>query len=73
MTARTGTWGALLLADPSPCLRWLVLRELLGRQDDDPEMRGLAGLREDDPLIADLMRLQNAEGSWRGIDVGRTS
>ena len=31
------TWIPLLLADPSPCLRWLVLRELLGKPDDDPK------------------------------------
>jgi hypothetical protein len=73
MTARAGTWVVLLLADPSPCLRWLVLRELLGRQDDDPETCELAGFRDHDPLIADLMRLQNADGSWRGVDIGRTS
>ncbi len=73
MIERNGTWVALVLADPSPCLRWLVLRELLDRKDDDPEVRELAGLRADDALIADLMRLQREDGSWRGIDVGRAS
>ena len=53
------TWAALLLADPSPSLRSLVLRELLGLPEDDPEVRELAALREDEPLIADLL----ADGS----------
>ena len=35
------TWAALLLADPSPCLRRLVLVELLGRAPDDPEVQEL--------------------------------
>ena len=39
------TWAALLLADPSPCLRRLVLRDLLGRQADDPEVRELGPAR----------------------------
>ena len=46
------TWLPLLLADPSPCLRWLVHRELLGRPGDDPEVRELVDLREADPLVA---------------------
>ncbi len=36
------TWAALLLADPSPCLRWLALRDILGRPEDDAEMHELA-------------------------------
>jgi hypothetical protein len=35
------TWAALLLADPSPCLRQLVLRELLYRPEGDPEVSEL--------------------------------
>jgi hypothetical protein len=60
------TWAPLLLADPSPCLRWLVLREVLGRPDDDPEVRELAALREADPLVAGLLEQQHADGSWDG-------
>lgn len=63
------TWVALLLADPSPCLRMLVLRELLGRAADDPEVRELAGLRPADPVIADLLALQGADGSWGRADL----
>jgi hypothetical protein len=63
------TWAALLLADPSPCLRLLVLRELLGRPADDAELREVAGLREQDPLVADLLGLQEPDGSWRQTDL----
>ena len=35
------TWAPLLLADPSPCLRWLVLTQLLDRAEDDPEVQEL--------------------------------
>ena len=31
-------WIPLLLAAPSASLRWLVLRDLLERPDDDPEL-----------------------------------
>ena len=62
------TWIALLLADPSPCLRALVLRELMGRADDDPELQELAQLRASDPLVSDLLALQAADGSWTKAD-----
>jgi hypothetical protein len=55
----------LLLADPSACLRLLVLRELLGRPDDDVEVQELAGLRDGDAVVADLIAGQQADGSWR--------
>lgn len=55
---------ALLLADPSPCLRLLVLRELLGYPGDDPEVQELLELRERDPLVADLLDRQADDGSW---------
>ncbi len=58
------TWLPLLLADPSPCLRWLVLRELMQRPDDDPEVQELAALRQSDPLVADLLLSQKPDGSW---------
>jgi hypothetical protein len=62
------TWAPLLLADPSPNLRLLVLRELLGRPADDVEIRELGALREQDPIVQDLLALQDAEGSWRSVD-----
>jgi len=55
----------ILLADPSPCLRLLALRELFGRPDNDPEVQELLGLRDSDPLVADLLRGQQPDGSWR--------
>jgi len=63
------TWAALLLADPSPCLRLLVLRHILGRGDDDAEVRELLQLRKTDPLAAPLRALQEPDGSWARIDL----
>lgn len=58
------TWVSLLLADPSPCLRTLVLRDLLLRPADDPEVQELAALRELDTLAAPILAAQNDDGSW---------
>ena len=63
------TWIALLLADPSPCLRLLVLRELLGKGDDDAEVSELLALRQTDPVVAPLLALQQADGSWPTSDL----
>jgi hypothetical protein len=60
---------ALLLADPSPCLRALVLRALLRRPADDTEVAELAGMRASDPLVADLVATQQADGSWGGTPI----
>jgi len=56
--------ASLLLADRSPTLRMLVLRELLNRPDSDPEIEELEGIREVDPLVSDLVELQEQNGSW---------
>ncbi len=56
--------AALLLADPSACLRWLVLRDLFGRPADDPELAELTALRQHDPLVTELLALQESDGSW---------
>jgi hypothetical protein len=58
------TWIPLLLADPSPRLRMLVLRHLLKRGEDDPEFLELEALQEDDLLVSDLLQAQSADGSW---------
>ncbi|MBN1876643.1 MAG: hypothetical protein JXA33_20625 [Anaerolineae bacterium] len=58
------TWFPLLLADPSPCLRWLVLRQLFHKPEDDPEVQELAALRASDPLIAPLLTGQGPDGAW---------
>ena len=57
--------AALLLADPSPTLRILVLTELLGRSFDDPEVQELFKMRLNDPIVDDLIRNQEPDGSWR--------
>jgi len=59
------TWAPLLLADPSACLRWLVLRDLLQLPEDHPEVRELEAARINDPLVAGLLPQQQADGSWK--------
>lgn len=54
----------MLLADPSPCLRRLVLLELLHRPESDSEVQELEGLREADPIVSGLLTLQSTDGSW---------
>jgi hypothetical protein len=62
------TWAPLLLADPSPLLRLRVLRDLLNRPADDPEVLELAGLGATDPLVTRLLEGQQGDGSWqRGL------
>lgn len=62
------SWLPILLTDPSACLRRLVLRDLLNKPDNDPEVIELTSLLEMDPLIQELMSLQNPDGSWRTRD-----
>ncbi len=64
------TWVPLLLTDPSPSLRLLVLRDLLGRPAEDAEVRELQQLQDEDPLIARTRALQADDGSWRGGEGG---
>lgn len=60
-------FSPILLTDPSPCLRWLVLRHLLSLPDDDPEVLELAEQRASDPLVQELLSLQDAGGSWSSL------
>jgi hypothetical protein len=60
--------AALLLADPSPSLRLLVLRDLLGRLEDDPEVRELASLRDREPALQELLVRQSDDGAWAAPD-----
>ena len=64
------TWAPLLLADPSPSLRLLVLQDLLNRPENDEEVRELKKLQEQDQLILKFLALQNEDGSWRGGESG---
>ncbi len=61
-------WAWLLLADASLCLRYLVLTELLGRSEDDKEVKELRCLRTDDALVRDLVATQADDGSWPAVD-----
>ena len=65
----TMTWIPLLLADRSVCLRWLVLRNLLDHDENDPETQELMPLREDDPLVAPVLAAQEADGAWTRGDL----
>ena len=56
------TW---LLTDPSPCLRYLVLRELFDLQDDHPEVLELTTQRMQDNAVLELINLQEVDGSWK--------
>ena len=67
------TWIPLLLADPSPLLRRQVLKELLGRSNDDPEVKELTDLGQADPLVVRLLAGQQADGSWQKGLSGDTS
>jgi hypothetical protein len=46
----------LLLANQSACLRYLVLRDLLKRPADDPEVQELNSLREDDSVFCTIIK-----------------
>ena len=64
--------AALLLSDPSPVLRRLVLRDLLARPADDPEVLELDTFCLQDPLAADLVNMQSADGAWRATVFGES-
>jgi len=63
------TWIALLLADPSPCLRWLTLTKLMARSREEPEVQELAIIQERDPLLQQLAERQDEDGSWGAGDL----
>ncbi|MBD3408244.1 MAG: hypothetical protein GF411_19130 [Candidatus Lokiarchaeota archaeon] len=58
------TWIPLLLSDPSPLLRKLVLVNLLERSNDDSEVQELKKISKADPLVVELAKLQREDGSW---------
>ena len=69
----------LLLADPSPCLRYRVLTELTGidqkatkngaeeMQERCREAEELRILREEDPFFSALVSTQEEDGSWKRL------
>lgn len=64
------TWIPLLLADPSPSLRLLVLRDLLNRPDSDEEIQELKKLQPADPMVEKFLALQEKDGSFRSGEGG---
>ena len=62
------TWIPLLLAEKSPSLRYLVLRDLLNCEADDEELVELDILRNDDEFVKQLRTTQQENGSWSEID-----
>ncbi len=67
------TWVPLLLTDPSPCLRYLVLTELLDYSEEKEEVQELSEMRKLDPLVKDLIKLQKPNGSWDSFDLTRVT
>lgn len=65
------TWIPLLLTDPSACLRYLVLTELLHLSDEEEEVQELSEMRELDPLVKNLFTLQKPNGLWDSFDINR--
>ena len=61
------TWIPLLLTDPSPCLRYLVLTELLNLKENDEEVQELANMRSSDQLVKVLSELQKSNGAWNTL------
>ena len=64
------TWIPLLLADPSPCLRLLVLRDLLNRPESDAEIQELKTLQPTDSRVKLILALQDEDGSFRSGEGG---
>jgi hypothetical protein len=64
------TWAPILLADPSPSLRLLVLRDLLQRPETDEEVQELKQLQESDLYVSRILELQNEDGSFSGGEGG---
>ena len=64
------TWVPLLLADPSPSLRLLVLRDLLSRPESDSEIQELQKLQKSDPIVEKFLALQEPDGAFRSGESG---
>jgi hypothetical protein len=58
-------WFPLLLTDPSPCLRWLALREIFKYPDDHEEVQELNRMRTSDSMVTEIVSMQAADGSWK--------
>ena len=65
------TWIPLLLTDPSPCLRYLVLTELLKLPENEEEVKELSQMKESDPYVKDLFKLQKSNGAWDSFGINQ--
>jgi hypothetical protein len=57
---------ALLLTDPSPCLRLRVLTELVGKPSEDAEVRELRRMRVRDPAATGLLSQEEGGSTTNG-------
>jgi len=64
------TWIPLLLADPSPSLRILILKNLLDKDENDEEVIELREIQVKDPIIEKTLKLQRKNGSWTSKTTG---
>lgn len=64
------TWIPLLLADPSPSLRILVLKNLLNKPESDEEVQELRDVQHKDRVIEKTLNLQLEDGSWNANLLG---
>jgi hypothetical protein len=64
----TDRWMPLILSDPSPCLRYLVLTNLLDIDRSNKEVIELDALRREDPIALEAAELQKDDGSWTSPD-----
>lgn len=55
----------LLLTSPSSHLRLLVLKNLMGKDSNDHEVKELVKLAGKDKIITDILQMQNEDGSFR--------
>jgi len=58
------TWIPLLLTDPSPSLRILVLKNFLNKPESNEEVQELREIQSKDPIIEKILNLQFKDGSW---------
>ena len=64
------TWMTLLLADPSPSLRILVLKNLLNKDENDSEIKELREIQMEDQIIEKTLKTQLENGSWASKSTG---
>jgi len=58
---------SILLTDPSPVLRYLVLKNIFNKKDDDPELLELRKSFDTDQRLSECLSLQQKNGSWERL------